>query len=86
MGWAWRTDDTTNMKIHSFQNGMTVADLKRLIADWPETDEDGEPCEVWLGNGGGLSNQAMEAVPLNMRSSEDGSKKWADLLLDHGAR
>ena len=66
-----------------FENGMTVADLKRLIADWPETDEYGEPCEVWLGDGGCLSNQAKELSSLNMRQSEDGTKQWADILLSY---
>lgn len=28
-----------------FANGMTVAELKRLVADWPETDEYGELLE-----------------------------------------
>ena len=74
------------MKIKRFENGMTVAELKRLIADWPETDEYGDPCEVWLGDGNGLSNQAKEASPLNMRESEGGEKKWADLILSHDAK
>ena len=74
------------MKIERFENGMTVAELKRLVADWPETDEYGEPCEVWLGNGSGLSNQAREISPLNMRENKDGTKVWADVLLSHDAK
>ena len=62
---------------------MTVAMLKRLIADCPETDEYGEPCEVWIGDGIGRSSQAKIASSLNSRESEDGSKKWADLMLSH---
>lgn len=64
-----------------FENGMTFTDLKKLIANWPEFDEFGEPCEVWLGFGGGLSSVATGACRLNSRVSEDDSTKWADLLL-----
>lgn len=64
-----------------FENGMTVVQLKQLLANWPETDEHGEPCEVWLGDGNGLSNQAKESRPLNMREREETGRKSADLLL-----
>lgn len=60
-----------------FPNGMTVAELKAMVHDWPETDEYGEPCEVWLCDGQGFSNQARTATPLNKRQSEDGTKLWA---------
>ena len=73
------------MPIIRYENGMTVAELKTLIADWPETNEYGDPCEVWLGNGIGLSNMAKVASSLNSRESEDGSKKWADFMLSHDA-
>ena len=68
-----------------FVNGMTVAELKELVKDWPETDEYGKPCEVWLCGADGLSNQARHAGPLNMRRSEDGTKLWADLMFEHDA-
>lgn len=68
-----------------FPNGMTVAELKYMIRDWPETDEYGDPCEVWLCGADGLSNQARHATPLNKRRSEDGSKVWADFMLEHDA-
>ena len=68
-----------------YENGMTVAELKQLIAHWAETDEHGDPCKVWLGDGRGLSNMAKEASPLNSRESEDGNKKWADFMLSHDA-
>ena len=73
----------THMSIIRYENGMTVAELKRLIVDWPETDEYGVPCEVWLGDGRGLSNVVKEASPLNSRESEDGSRNWADFMLSH---
>ena len=82
-----RPDMTVSEKLRAFEftNGMTVADLKELIRDWPEVDENGEPCEVWLCDSSGMSNQARMATPLNMRSSEDGKKAWADFMLGHDA-
>jgi hypothetical protein len=71
--------------IIKYKNGMTVTELKELIADWPETNDCGEPCEVWLGDGQGLSNIVKEACSLNNSENEDGSKKWADLMLSHDA-
>ena len=68
-----------------YPNGMTVAELKAMIRDWPETDEYGEPCEVWICNGSGLSKHARRATPLNLRGSEDGKKVWADFMLGHDA-
>ena len=68
-----------------FPGGMTVADLKSMIRDWPETDEYGDPCEVWLCSGDGISNQAKLASPLNMRHSDDDSEVRADFLLGHDA-
>jgi hypothetical protein len=70
------------MKQHGFPNGLTVAELKRLVADWPEVDEHGDPFAVWLGCGHGTSNVVTEVWPLNGRENEDGTKRWADLLLE----
>ena len=71
------------MEIIRFSNGMTVADLKRIVAEWPETAEDGEPCKVWLSDVSGTSNPVHEARPLDKRQSQDGTRHWADLLLQH---
>ena len=67
-----------------FKNGMTVRDLKEAIKNWPDDNKyTGEPCEVWLDTGSGLSNQAKAIMPLNYRNDdEDGIS--ADFLL--GAR
>jgi len=65
-----------------FKNGMTVSDLKKIMSEWPENDDDGEPCEVWICDDKGLSNQVRTATPLNMRRSKNGEKVWADLLLE----
>lgn len=67
--------------ITKYQNGMTVAELKLLISYWPEVDENGEPCEVWISNGAGLSSQARESCALNLRENALGNKIWADLML-----
>lgn len=52
------------LRAQYFQNGMTVAELKKMIRDWPETDEYGEPCEVWLCDGNDLGNQEREMKTL----------------------
>ena len=62
-------------------NGMTVANLKAIIKDWPDVDADGNQLEVWIG-GDGVSNQAKVAWPLHLRTSEGGGQQFADLLLE----
>lgn len=81
-GWLMREAAVSAPKIvnRTFQNGMTVADLKALIRDWPETDGNDEPCEVWIETGDNLSNMVCVATPLNYRVGEAG-KVWADILL-----
>ncbi len=37
----------------NYPNGMTVAELKAMVRDWPETDQNGDPCEVWIGRADG---------------------------------
>lgn len=70
------------MRQASFPNGMTVPELKALLRDWPDADEDGNPCEVWLIDVAGMSVQLREVCPLNQRCSEDGTKSWADLCFE----
>ena len=79
LGGALITEE--GMKKQEFPNGMTVADLKEAIKDWPELDSNGEPCEVWVGTGEMTSNQAKTIIPLNARKSKDG-KIWADIILE----
>ena len=38
------------VKIHEFKNGMTIAELKQLVIDLPEVDENGDPGTVWFGD------------------------------------
>ena len=71
----------TEFRKQSFSNGMTVSDLKRIIQDWPETDLEGNPCEVWVFQEGDLlSSQATSIVPLNPRYG-NGVLKSADLII-----
>ena len=46
-------------------NRMTVTELKRLLADWPETDAHGSPSEVWIETGFALSSAVIAAAELN---------------------
>jgi hypothetical protein len=64
-----------------FDDCMTVAQLKAYIDNWPETAENGEPCEVWIGDVNGYTNCVKEASPLNFRYSDDKSTCWSDLIL-----
>jgi hypothetical protein len=60
--------------------GVTVAELKRHIANWPETDAMGEPTQIWIETGEMLSSPCMTIELLNYRIKEDGSPT-SDLLL-----
>ncbi len=65
-----------------FLNCMTVKELKELIKDWPEVNPvTGEPCEVWLDDGKGLTNPVMTVWPLNRRGPHEDGRESADLLL-----
>lgn len=64
------------------RNVLTVSELKSIIKDWPETDPDGNPCEVWIDSADG-SNQAFSVWPLNSRAEYNygDDKFWADILI-----
>ena len=62
--------------------GLPVAELKRHIADWPETDAMGEPTEVWIQSGDGLSRQCLAIDVLNCRTLPDGTET-SDLLFSY---
>lgn len=49
-------------------NGLTVRELKRIIADWPEVDHMGEDTEVWMHTGLGLSSPVTDVWPLGSTS------------------
>lgn len=44
---------------------LKVRELKKILADWPETDEDGELTEVWIETGKNMSSAVVEVLPLN---------------------
>lgn len=46
-------------------NGITVAELKRLVLNLPEADENGDPYEVWFETGENLSSPVTEICRLN---------------------
>lgn len=57
-----------------FPEGLTVRDLKRLVADWPETHRDGSPTLVFITHCPDsrkpwqrLSNQAHEVGEIDHR-------------------
>jgi hypothetical protein len=63
------------MQKADFPNGLTVKQLKDLLAGWPDETESGEPTEVWIGSESGSSNQVRVIWPLNLSNGS------ADLLL-----
>lgn len=64
------------MKMKEFPNGLTVRELKEVLADWPDTDDAGNELEVWFENERtSNSEQVNEIWPLNI------SAGGADLLL-----
>lgn len=70
------------MKHFRFENGLTVAQLKAILADWPDADKDGRPHEVWIGGGLEKSSRAKEVLPIDKRYDGFGDE-GADLLLWH---
>lgn len=61
------------------KTGITVSDLKRIINSWPETNNYGDPTEVWIETCAGLSSQCVGIDPLNWRT--ENGVEWADLFL-----
>ena len=49
------------------KNGITIKELKELVKDLPEIDEDGDDYELWVENtdDAGLSNAAQTIFQLN---------------------
>lgn len=46
-------------------NGITIKQLKELVKDLPEQDENGENFELWVSNAKGLSSVATSIMRLN---------------------
>ena len=64
-----------------FDEGLTVAQLKPIVAAWPEVADDGEACGVWVIDAAGLSFQVIGVGRLNVRSNASG-REWADLYFE----
>lgn len=59
------------------KNGLTIKELKIMINDTPEVNEDGKPFEVWVQTGDNVSSPVKTVYKLNSR--EDG----CDILLSY---
>jgi hypothetical protein len=55
------------MKTLVNKNGITIKELKELVKDLPEQDENGEDFELWVMNtdGSSMSNVAKSIMRLN---------------------
>ena len=50
-------------------NCITVKELKEFLAAYPDYNENGEPTEVWLESGEGLTSPCKEVCALNLRGN-----------------
>jgi len=64
------------LKPLDFKNGMTVRELKALVADLPEKDDSGEDYEVWMMTGDGLTSEVTSVSPLNEGDVLFGCRQW----------
>lgn len=67
-----------NTKVITNSNGITVAQLQKWVMTLPTVDNNGEPLQVWVGNGQGNSNPCTSLWPLNIRNNTH------DILLEIG--
>ena len=44
---------------------LTIRQLKEILSVLPDTNEYGENYEVWIGDGGSISNAVKSVWPLN---------------------
>ena len=57
--------------------GVTVKELKEILSRLPDTDENGELYEVWIGTGEGTSSPVTSVWALNKKQT------GCDVLLEH---
>lgn len=69
------------MSSMEFPQGLTVSELKSLIASWPETDENGKPLEVWVGTCLGMFRPIVRALTVAVPPERDDGRV-RDLLLE----
>ena len=74
-------DGKNTITMCEFSNVMTVRDLKEVIKGWPEINECGGDCEVWIETGRNVSNPVVAVGPLNLRK-EEGGEISADFILE----
>lgn len=53
--------------------GLTVAQLKGQLAQWPDFDERGEPLRVWIHLGDACAVACSEMAPLDLSGDGDGN-------------
>jgi hypothetical protein len=68
-------------KITVLDDCLTVKQLKELIKDWPENDENGDPTEVWIMVAPCVSSPVQQVSPLNALYDTDGSIRSASIVL-----
>lgn len=54
-----KVPDTVPFQAEPEVGAVTVSQLKAIIAEWPELDEEGDPNQVWLATGDGLSSPCI---------------------------
>ena len=59
------------LKLQDFPNGLTVRELKKIVADWPEENVLGDLTTVWVDNSEGLSSEVRSVWPLNVRDKDE---------------
>lgn len=68
--------------IHEFKNGMTVRKLKKLVKDWPEEDDIGDPTKVWIETGWCKSSPVTVVSTLNRKVDQETGKEWSDMIFE----
>ena len=66
-----------------FKTGLTVRELKEFIKDWPEIDSNGNPTEVWVEIGEGVSaslNVSFEISIISLSPHRALNKRASSLL------
>ena len=76
--WTFVCIMNTKKRLYT-NNGLTVRELKKFIASWPEEDYLGNPTEVWIETGFCSSSVVVCAEILNERENR------GDLLLSSNA-
>ena len=69
-----------SVKVYTFPHGMTIRELKKAIASWPEVNENGDDYKVWIeGKRNFLINQAGVIYPLNKNDGDGANIMFAQM-------